>query len=275
MIRAKKKSTYTTSFPAVKRVLENIGSIHNIQLSRLWSANKFLIVEGDDIEILKRLHNTLFPYSNEPLDTIPAMSIGGWGGWNYAIGSRMLLKNAGDQTIVTYCLFDSDYFPESVINQRYVDAEKNSIQLHIWSKKEIENYLLVPSAIHRIILREKRSGVSPTLIEVQDILDSLAEKMKDDVVDSFSTMLQQEIKGMQIGTVMKNARRIIKERWDDKLSVVSGKQLLSELSKKCRDEYLFSFSVNKIAKELQREEIHPELANVLQSIENKTDFPLR
>lgn len=81
------------------------GSIHNIQLARLWSSKKILIVEGKDIEILKRIQNRLLGESLDSLESIPNFSIGGWGGWKYAIGSKLLLKNAGDKALVTYCLF--------------------------------------------------------------------------------------------------------------------------------------------------------------------------
>jgi hypothetical protein len=64
--RKKPKSIFTSDFNAVQKVLLNIGSIHNIGLARLWSAKKFLIVEGKDVDILKRLQNVLFKNSPEP-----------------------------------------------------------------------------------------------------------------------------------------------------------------------------------------------------------------
>src|SRR5690606_2382319 len=107
--KKKNKSIFASDFNAVQKVLLNMGSIHNLALARLWSANKMLIVEGKDIEILKRIQNTLFKNSKEPLDAIPNISIGGWGGWNRAVGTKLMLKNAGDENIIVYCLFDSDY----------------------------------------------------------------------------------------------------------------------------------------------------------------------
>jgi predicted ATP-dependent endonuclease of OLD family len=163
--KSKKSSMYTSSFPAVQKLIQHIGSLQNIQLARLWSAKKILLVEGKDNAILKRLQNTMFKDSEEPFDMLPNMAIGGWGGWSYAIGSSMLMKNAVDSSIVTYCILDSDYHNKEEIKDRYKDAHDKQVRLHIWQRKEIENYLLVPVAIFRIISKGKRSS-KPLSVEI-------------------------------------------------------------------------------------------------------------
>lgn len=88
------KSIFASKMPDVQEVIQNIGSIHNIQLARLWNSRKCLLVEGEDITFLKLAQNILFPQSTQPFDALPNIQLGGWSGWNYAIGSKMLLKNA-------------------------------------------------------------------------------------------------------------------------------------------------------------------------------------
>jgi hypothetical protein len=149
--KQKRRSNYANKLPSVQKILNSIGSIHNLQLAKLSTARKLLIVEGKDIDLLKRFQKTLYPNSDEPLDAVPKLSIGGWGGWQFAIGSNMLLKNSVDEDILVYCLFDSDYHTDEEIEERITDAKRLSVELHIWKKKEIENYLLVPSAINRLI----------------------------------------------------------------------------------------------------------------------------
>lgn len=103
------------------------------------------------MSLLKQFHSILFPDAELPLDTIPALAIGGWGGWPYAVGSSMTLKNAVGDRISTYCILDSDYHSESEISGRYEDARKRGVNLHVWSRKEIENFLLQPLAIRRVL----------------------------------------------------------------------------------------------------------------------------
>ena len=140
-----------------------------------------LIVEGKDIDILKRIQNTLFKNSPEPLDAIPHLTIGGWGGWSRAVGSKLMLKNAGEENIIIYCLLDSDYHTEEEIASRYNEAEKNGINLKIWKKKEIENYLIVPSAIKRIIEKESKNEIN--IGEIKSKIESLIESLKEDYLD--------------------------------------------------------------------------------------------
>jgi predicted ATPase len=107
--RKRRRSQFAPSLPAVQKVIDTIGAIHNIHLARMWSSRKMLWVEGDDMPFLKRFQDILFIHSADPIDSVPCFSIGGWGGWNYAVGSAMLLQNAGGEEILPYCILDSDY----------------------------------------------------------------------------------------------------------------------------------------------------------------------
>src|SRR5439155_18436202 len=132
----------------VQKIVDEIGSVHNIEIARLFSYSKFLIVEGqkDDIKLLSIFQSKVFPDSFEQFDILPKTFVEGWGGWQRVIGSHKVFKD-NKTSIITYCIFDSDYHTEEEKIKRLEDAKANEINLHIWSKKEIENYLLVPSAI--------------------------------------------------------------------------------------------------------------------------------
>jgi energy-coupling factor transporter ATP-binding protein EcfA2 len=267
--KTKKASIYTSHFPAVQKLIQNIGSLQNIQLARLWSAKKMVFVEGKDISILKRIQNRLFRDSDEPFDMFPNMSIGGWGGWNYAIGSSMLLKNAVDSSILSYCILDSDYHTAEEIALRYKDAKAKHVNLHIWRKKEIENYLLVPSALLRIIVRGKRSTKSVSIEILGNKLHDIAEQFKEEVTDNYANQIHRLNKGYESGAAHKEARKIIAQLWKrDQLSIVSGKEMVKRLSEWSQTEYGVAFSANAIAAELTIDEIDDEIKSVVSAIEN-------
>jgi hypothetical protein len=274
--RARKRSNFASSLPAVQKVVDHVGGVHNLQLARLWTARRCLFVEGDDIGILKHLHKSLFSLASEPLDLIPNIAIGGWGGWNYAVGSSMLLKNAVGDEITIYCLFDRDYRSDEEIQERSQDAKKRNVQLHVWKRKEIENYLFVPGAIQRIIDREIRSKTAPPeLTGIVDQANMIAEELKDQTVDALADALIHRDKKSGLTVANTRARERVKAAWqssESRLAIISGKELISRLSAWSQDAFGVSISVAKLAQELKTEEIATEVVDVLAAIENGKAF---
>lgn len=270
---SKERLSYANKTPMVQQIIEGIGSVHNIEIVRIFSHKKFLIVEGDysDTKILGILHDTLFDNSTEPIDTIPKTFVGGWGGWQRVIGSNKVFKDT-KLDIKTYCILDSDYHLQDDINERYEEAEINMINLHIWDKKEIENYLIVPAAISRIINNEK-TGANVEIREVESIIDNIAESMKQEVTDDYATEILNRDKKLVIKTVNKRARDIVNAKWTtNKFSIVPGKKFIGQLSKWSQNNYNVSFNAFKIARQLTRNEINFEITNILNSLEKNEDL---
>ena len=97
----------------------------------------------------------------------------------HAVGSNMALKNAVGDRITTYCIFDSDYHTKNEQTERYHQAVERGINLHIWRRKEIENYLLAPTVIARVI-KQRTKTEPPTPAQVQAFLQSACEEEKGD-----------------------------------------------------------------------------------------------
>jgi energy-coupling factor transporter ATP-binding protein EcfA2 len=150
--QGRREAKFADSLPAVQRVIDQIGGVHNLNLARLSTSRKCLLLEGKDIEILKQFQNTLAPESTEPLDALPHMPIGGWGGWNYAVGSRMFLKNALGEEISTYCLLDSDYHTREAIAalRRGIESGRSPSYLATQGNREL------PSGAERAGARHTR-----------------------------------------------------------------------------------------------------------------------
>ena len=137
----RRRSRFATSLPAVQEIIEHIGGIHNLHLARLATAKKCLLVEGKDVEILRHLQNVIRPNSPLPFDVIPHISLGGWGGFHHAVGIARLLRDTGEERLRIYCIFDRDYRDPSELANRVERAKEEGIDMHIWRRKEIENYL--------------------------------------------------------------------------------------------------------------------------------------
>ncbi|NDY71358.1 ATP-dependent endonuclease [Desulfobacter hydrogenophilus] len=274
--KEKPESTYANTFPIVQTLIEQIGSAQNIHMARLWNAKRLILVEGKDIKLLKIFQNSLFPNSDAPFDAIPNMSLGGWGGWNYAIGSSMLLKNSLNQNIFTYCIFDSDYHTAEEISTRLDQANDKGIFLHIWSKKEIENYLLIPSALQRVIENNlaKRTS-SPSIDEIEQRLMTILSEMEESVLDAISSELLKQNRGWTAGKSNKEARKLIcdsKAQEESIISIASGKYVIKKFADWSQQEFGVSLNAIAIAKEMTAQEIPNELIKIVTSIEKSAVF---
>ena len=213
--RERQQAQFTTDIPQVQQVVDQIGGIQNLQLARLWSSRRCLFLEGEDLGLLKQFQKKLFPRSADPIDAIPNMSVGGWGGWNYAIGSAMLIRTSFGQNIRSFSIFDSDFHTPDQIAARYHEAEEKGVSLHIWQRKELENYLLVPDAILRTVTGRIRSG-GPRL-DAQIIgtkIFDFAGELKDEVTDSFSSEFLAENRQRGLVPAIRLARERVSRDWN-------------------------------------------------------------
>jgi predicted ATPase len=263
------QSRFAPSLPAAQEVLHSLGSVHNLQLARLVTARRYVFVEGDDIAVLKRFQDTIFPNSTIPLDTI-SIPIAGWGGWNYAVGTAQFLSKTAGASLTRYCILDSDYHTSAEISDRLKDAAQRNIQLHVWKKKEIENYLLVPSAICRFI-QSKRPRRRPTEKEIVEKIDSIAKSLRTVVRDAIGTEIQNQNRKLTFSAASREAEERINPAWKSRASrwgIISGKEAFAQLSGWSKATFNVSFSTVNIAREILGEELDPEIQNLLTCIES-------
>ncbi|MCJ7526253.1 MAG: AAA family ATPase [Candidatus Aminicenantes bacterium] len=274
--KKKPRSRFAGTLPAVQKLIEHIGSVHNINLAKLWHSQRCILVEGKDIKFLSEIHNILYPESSDSLSSYPNMPIGGWGGWSYAIGSSMLLKNAGGQSIEVYCILDSDYHTKEEREKRMKEAVKAGVHLHIWSSKEIENYCLDPIIIQRTIQsRISKRKKASTEEEIIGMLEKIIEDQKNVVFDALSTEILARERNLGAGGANKKAREQLEKAWktiESKTRIVSGKEVLSQLSKWSQETYGVSLSVSIIARQMKADEVPIEMVKVVDAIEKLEIF---
>ncbi|MBU6956700.1 AAA family ATPase [Pseudomonas sp. CVAP len=271
--KGRKASGFANSMKSVQKVIDHFGGIHNIEMARLWSSKKLLIVEGKDVPLLKIFQDKLFPASNEPLDIIPSISIGGWGGWNYAIGSKILLKSTSDN-IKVHCILDSDYFTETDIDKRKKEAASHNINLLIWSRKEIENYLLDSDLIFEYI-KEKTNHKDLSHEKVKDKIMQIISNMHDSTFDAIAQHYHKENKSEGLTGANKYARKILTTAWSSeagKINICSGKEIISKMSEWSNENFGISFNAKSLARAMKVQDIPHEFKRAIESLELNKDF---
>ncbi len=270
------RSEFACDEPGVQRVLAGLGSAHNLQLMRIASAQRLVIVEGEDLKLLRRLQARLGPGAAEPLDALPNFPLGGAGDWR---STRLLpdaLKSMAGEGIVVYCVLDSDYRPSEQIAGMREEANGYGIELHVWERKEIENYLLVPTAIARVMAQYVSLGTeTPDAELVGRKLDEIAEALQDTVVEHTATGLQQWDPRLTAGTASSRAKKLVTTAWQTqsgRLSRIPGKEALGRLREWSQTQFGVSLSDARLVSAMSRSDIPEELREVIGAIAGRRGF---
>jgi hypothetical protein len=264
--RQNRSSKYALSNPTVQKLVDQIGAVHNIQLTRLWAAKRLILVEGEDLDYLHRFQQILAPSAQESLKAIPNMSIGGWSGWPYVLGTQLLMQNSAGNEIQVYCLLDRDFHSEDEIQSRRNEAQVRGIDLHVWARKEIENYLLVPAAIHRAMNALKRRTDPIELDQVVQELDSIANRLKDHVFDSLSAEFLLMNKSAGVQAANRKAREVIDRAWasrEGQITIIPGKRAFSMLAEWSQQTFGVSLSKSNVLQHMSRAEVPSEMISVI------------
>lgn len=259
-----RKMRYASNYRAVQEVITNLGSDHNLSLVRLGNAKKCIFVEGKDVKTLTKFQNILYPDCQVSLDQLPTVSLGGWSRFNEALGAARLFYEETNGEIETFCILDHDYHTEAEIEELYRKASESHLKLHIWKRKEIENYILTPPSIFRV------SNASPDqfdafLSELSYELDSLRESTLDPIMDQ----LWARDKKKMPSYYRKPAEDILNASWsslDGKLSIANGKDLITTINAWIRKRYKKSCSRSKLLSALTPEDISTEVKEVIDSL---------
>lgn len=267
----KEKTKFVDELVEVQDILDKLGSSQIVNLVKLEKYNRIICVEGEDIAFLDIWHKKIFPKSEISLKNVPSYKTGGWGSWDFEKSrTEKILKERKNYHI--YYIYDRDYHSEEMINNRYNEAKQRSINLHIWNKKEIENYLINVEVIGRLINKDEEKI---SLNELQYMIETICDELQETVIDQYANELSRQEKGKETATIFRKVQKQVESNWNDweyKISVISGKELMKRLIKKVKTDYNIQLTMLGIAKEFQKQEVDKEVVEILRQIENQKDF---
>ena len=261
--KRKRQMSYANDMKAVQEIVDNIGAINNLSLTRIGNMRKCVFVEGEDLKILAKFADIVYPNYTESLNNLPSISLGGFNNLNEAFGASKLFYEETNDSIKCMAILDRDYFPEEMLTRKAEAAKNNKLNLHIWKRKEIENYLLEPRVLYRLINGKE------TYEEFLNKLEALVDKFKDDVFDQYAAQLIRYNKKLDTSTANKKAREFIRQNWislKSKLSLVSGKEMLKEINQWMNKEYKIKCTMNILLREFTKEDVCDEMKEILEQL---------
>jgi AAA domain, putative AbiEii toxin, Type IV TA system len=267
----------------VQRAMSVLGSQQNITLTALARNRRVLFVEGDhDFSLLRRFARRL---GLDDLATglgLAVMPSGGFGSWKrISILAEGVAEALGTELLIG-AVYDRDYYCDEEIEE-VLKTLRSSVRLaHVHSKKEIENYMLVPSALERAVIRaaaERASrvgGGKPEDVPIEELLMELTEDMHDDAevqcVDKYTRYAKSIKKDKLDGsTMMKSALQTFRSKWKSpstRFDLVSGKEALRRLRERISKDYSVSLTDARIIDAMRAEEMPSDLVQLLRDLED-------
>ena len=261
-----RKMQYANNYKAVQDVISNLGSEHNLSLVRLGNAKKCVFVEGKDIATLRKIQDILYPNAPVSVDQLPTVALGGWSRFNEALGAARLFYEETKGDIKTYCILDRDYHSDEEIHQLYLQADENHLVLHVWSKKEIENYLLAPKALARV------AGIKQEGQEWDEFQEGLFHELDGLYTNIEGSKLNELCKIDRSKTpsiYLPEVRKWLASNWgtlEGRLSIACGKDVISIVNSWIKEKYNKSSSRSKIIAALRPEDIPFEMKQVISDL---------
>lgn len=255
-----------------------LGSSLNPTLTQLAKTKRVLFVEGEDFNLLGAFARKLGLSS---LANRSSFAVVGANGFN---PSRVLDFSEGMQatlgiSIERGVIFDKDYRPESTVALLRAEFEKTCAFVWIHQRKELENFLLVPSAIARAVkerLRDRRDRGGRIAEFNEDItvkLEQLTEGMKSEIFGQCNAQGVKAIcdasRGVDVSTASATIHKEFELRWsafDERLKLVPGKALLAKLNDWLQKECGISLTTNAIVAAMTIHEIPEEMKMLMNEL---------
>lgn len=263
----------------LQQLAEEMGSSFNLDLSRLFLSKRFLIWEGEDTDrrLLSAFQSVLSPRDVHPISSFPKIFVEGWGGWQRALAVAEVF-NQNKIDIKCYCVFDSDYHLDEDIRKRQEEAQARGVNLHIWQRKEIENYAINKDVILRYIVRRKRKGLL-TESSLNEKLAEIASSMEQEFYADVADEIRMKDNKISVKTALDSARSTVKNKWKlNPFFVLPGKTVIKRLSAWSHKTYGVAFDSLDLVHEFHPDEVPEEVRTVINAIidgkafDKKLDF---
>ena len=236
----------------LQSLTKQLGSPFNIDLARIFISNQFILWDGDDTsrKILSAFQSVLFPQDLHPLINLPKAFIDGWNDWEKVVMVSDLFS-LNRMNMELFCILNSDYHTPSEIKQRKQEANKHKINLHIWAKKEIENYAINPDVILRYITHNKQQGSID-----KDLLNGVIQSIADEMIEVVAE------KNRVDGAMFKEIKDVSLLPYD----IISGREFFNVLSLWTQEEYGITISARQLVPYFNINDVPHEIKLVISEI---------
>ncbi len=272
--RNRKTSTRVSDADSLQEALNNIGSAQNIHLARLTKGRRILFLEGDDYRLLRRFASQ-FGFANLANDVIiTVVPIGGFSQNKRIQDTAWAFEKILKANISIAAVLDRDFRSAEEIDELVRDGRTTVPHFYVLGVKEIENFLLAPTAIYRALeqkLRDRDPSPVITLGEISDMLDRIVADQKADVLGQYISNRVRFFSrnAKDPSTIVREAIDRFEIEWKDPLrrrAICSGKKAFAALNGQFQQRFGSSITSNQIIRSLAADDVG-DLIDVLRDLD--------
>ncbi|WP_405544829.1 AAA family ATPase [Streptomyces goshikiensis] len=240
-----------------------LGTAFNLGMAKALRAKGIVFVEGKDLRTLRILAKNL-GFANLVADMdLAVVPINGYSNWSNTEAFGWLVQDFLKTSVGALVLLDRDYRTPDQVEAVRTKLSKAGLECHVWAKKELESYLISPSAISRI-------SKCP-ILEVEQTIEALMSEMHNSVFAQFNCARQATERSAKLdeATITATTLADFSEKWtsiDYRLSVCPPKEIMSGLNRHLQSNGYKAVSFDALAKSIREDEIPAEMLTVLRRI---------
>lgn len=278
--KAKRSAKRIRDVEGVQEAIAALGSIQNITLTQLARNKKVLFVEGaHDYKIIRRFAKKMKFVELAAGNDITQLESEGYSSWPKVSALAWGLTNTLGAEIKIGAVYDKDYWCQAETDAITISLNEKLKFAHIHSRKEIENYLLVPEVLERCVkssIRERirrNVGLEDCKIDVDFVLDEITKKYHTDLQGQYIGKFSEfhKSKGKDAATMAKEALDIFSAKWKTlatRLEIVCGKDVLKDFRSYIDNVAGITLTDFRIIDEFRLEEIPEDMRSLINRLED-------
>lgn len=265
---------------SVLPILQDLGAIDNVDLAALVASKRCVFVEGkNDKKLLARFAAKVGSTVFEGHSQVVVIPMEGVDHPEKYAGLEILESVVGTP-IRSLTIRDRDGLPDDLVEQICTYVAQQGREVLCLNKTHLENYLLWPAVVWRVICNELRrrgsgNGELPTLEQVEEAIDQVVDSLYNETFDSIAVQVNKhyvvyEHKHLDPSALNQKARVFLDENWksrEGKLSIVIGKSALKAIRRRLQEMWQVSFTDNALIEAMTDAEIPSEIKDIIGRLE--------
>jgi predicted ATP-dependent endonuclease of OLD family len=281
VVNKKRQSAKRIKNPSqIQDIFGALGSNLNLTLTQLAKSRRAVFVEGKDFQIFSAFSRMIGKQAVANRSDFAVISVEGFNPQKVNDFSKGMELTLGGK-LLKAIIFDRDYRSQEEVETITKQLKKISDFARIHCRKEIENYLLSDSALQRAIEKQikeynKRTNSEITFnVDMTAILDEITEKLKNKVRGQFMShgykYLKSKNPAWDTATINQKLLEDFDTIWanpNGRLSIVPGKEVLSQINNYLQENYKVTLTPNMIISSMTISEIPEEIVSLIESLED-------